>query len=363
MSDFYNPATDASPEDHQSVANEVPDTPTNDPASYGLDDHGDDGPSIDDVIKTTELDDEPAEKTEGEAASREKKEAEPKADAGDKKDSRGSQQEQQEGDRGPQDLTLSDGTVIKGGLERRMFEKAERYFRPQVQQMQTQMQQAQQQVREAQAQVKAYESAHKAMHDLGVTPHEANVSHQLMAAYKKDPVATINYLLTEAKAAGYDVSKIGGPGVDQAAIQRAIDNAVAPFVQDRQKQTQQRELQEQTQREYNAFVSRFPDAEMHGEEIARLMDVANQNGQQLTPDTAYYMLQSYFYRNGYDWSRPLSQQGKTPQQQQRVQTQQPSIPQGRPNQSTRPIEKQIDESSDWEDIIGISMAEAGMGSR
>lgn len=281
-------------------------------------------------------------------------------------------QEQQEQKRtaGPQDLTLNDGTVIRGGPERRLYEKTQK-LENERQQLNSQLQQANEQLQQAQGQVKAYEQAFSGAKELGVSPQEANIGHRLIASYKNDPVGTVNYLLTELKAAGYDTSQIGGSTVDTNAIQRSIERQLQPITSKYREEQQRTEQDQQIDNEVNQFFNRFPDASPHENEIAQIVE-RNPN---MSLDAAYYALREYFARNQLDWSRPLQQnmQGaQQPQggQQPQGQQQQPvsqSIPQGRgSSQASSSVHTQYDpsqsnpESQDWDDIIRGAMRSAGI---
>lgn len=272
-------------------------------------------------------------------------------------DQRSAQQRQQESAGSPQDLRLQDGTVIPGGLPRRLYEQREQ-ARRELSQVQQQTQQMQQQLQAAQAQVQAFERASSAPQQLGLTPQEVHVGHQVIAAFKKDPVATINYLLTEAKAAGHNTDMIGG-GVDTAAIQRIIEQQLAPITNQHRAQQQQEQTNQQAQQQAQQFFNNFPDAQTHENELAQLIS----RDPSLTPETAYYALQNYFLRNGLDWSKPLSeQQGgeQQPQQQQR------SLPGraggGGSNTPSTPFNpnRPNGEIEGWDDIVRGALRESGL---
>lgn len=290
----------------------------------------------------------------------------------DKQGQQGTQEQQQEGKRtaGPQDLTLSDGTVIRGGPERRLYEKSQK-LENEKHQLNNQLQQVNQQLQEAQGQVKAYEQAFSGAKELGVSPQEANIGHRLIASYKNDPVGTVNYLLTELKAAGYDTSQIGGSTVDTNAIQRSIERQLQPITSKYREEQQRTEQDQQVDQEVNRFFNRFPDATPHENEIAQIVE----HNPNMSLDAAYYALREYFARNQLDWSKPLQQNvqgaqnqgGQQPQGQQQQQPVSQSIPQGRgSSQASSSVHTQYDpsqanpESQDWDDIIRGAMRSAGI---
>lgn len=274
--------------------------------------------------------------------------------------------------RGPQDLVLNDGTVIKGGPERRLYEKNQR-TEQQLQRVQGENQQMQQQLQEANGKVQAYEQAFASAKNYGVSPQEADTAHRLIAAYKRDPVGTINYLLTEAKAAGHDTNQIGGAGVDTNAIQRVVAEQLKPLTDRYRAEEQQTQQQQEAEREAQQFFQRYPDAATHEQELSQLLD----RRPDLSPDAAYFALREYYAKNGMDFRYPLSayqqQQGAQGQdatangQSGQPQPAQQSIPTGRGNGAASSAHAAYDptksnsEGQEWDDIIGSAMREAGIG--
>ena len=323
---------------------------------------------VDDVSTQTDETQTPQEGGSGDGATAEGEQGTGGSTGTDQQGQQGTQQ-QEESKRtaGPQDLTLNDGTVIRGGPERRLYEKSQK-LENERQQLNNQLQDANKQLQEAQGQVKAYEQAFSGAKELGVGPQEANIGHRLIASYKKDPVGTVNYLLTELKAAGYDTSQIGGSGVDTNAIQRSIERQLQPITDQYRAQQQKSEQDQKLDAEVNNFFNKFPDAAQHENEIAQLVE----RDPNMSLDAAYYALREYFARNGLNWSAPLSQQGaqQSGQPQGQPQQQQPvsqSIPNGRgtSSQAGAPVHQQYDpsrtsESADWDDIIRGAMRSAGI---
>jgi hypothetical protein len=267
---------------------------------------------------------------------------------------------------GPQDLVLNDGTVIKGGAERRLYEKNQR-IEGQLQQEQQERQRLANELEQARGQMKAYEQAFSSAQQYGISPQEANVGHRIVAAYKKDPVGTINYLLTEAKAAGHDVSAIGGSNVDTAAIQRAIEQKLKPITDQYRAQEEQTQQQREAEQEAQQFFQRYPDAATHENELSRLLE----RNPQMSPDAAYFALREYYARNGLDFRYPLSayqqQRAQGGGQSGGQQTQQPapSVPTGRGGagnsaHTTYDPTKASSGNAEWDDIIGNAMRDAGL---
>jgi len=252
------------------------------------------------------------------------------------------------------DLTLRDGSVIKGGATRRIYQRGLENERlaPQLQEMQTKLQNAEQQVQ-------SYNQAFETIRGSGLNAQESAVAHQLFAEYKKDPARVINHLLTQAKQAGIDVGQVG-QGVDVNAIVNALRQEIAPFRQDREAQEQAREREQQVERQYNDFMSRYPDAKPHEDEIGILLEKRND----LSLDGAYYALRNYYQQRGYDWNLPLADNIARERGAQGNNARNP-VPHGRgsggmqtaPQTHTAPM---ASENETWDNIVGDAMRQSGL---
>jgi len=249
---------------------------------------------------------------------------------------------------GPQDLVDSTGAVIaKGGAERRFYETAQREKK--------RADDATRQFEALSHQLEGFKQASAISTQLGLSPEEAIAGSRIIAAYKEDPVKTIEYLLTQAKAAGHNVETLGGQSVDMAAIKRLIETQLAPLAEDRQKRQAAEQAEAGAQQKYDEFVAKYPDAVIHGDSIARLIE----RDPSLSPDAAYWRLKAIYAENGLDFSKPLSQieteQGATSKPQS-------SLPSGRPRSGA--VAQGMDElasvDTPYEDIIRQGMKEAGI---
>lgn len=163
--------------------------------------------------------------------------------------------------------------------------------------------------------MKAFEDARAIGRDAGLTMEEDALGTRLMVAYKKDPVATIKYLLTQAQEQGKDVSTlVGGQTYDPAPIinsmKQQFADALKPFmflVDERtQTQEQQRandEAAQQAQQEVSEFTEQFPDAMTQDAEIGALMAAQGWSMRE-----AYFALKAHAAENRLDWSKPIGQQ-------------------------------------------------------
>jgi copper oxidase (laccase) domain-containing protein len=223
-----------------------------------------------------------------------------------------------------------------------------------------------------------YEAAEKSnvvAANLKLTPDEYSIGARIMAAYKSDPKKAIAFLISEAQNSGVDVSDLGvsgGGGLTAAAIEQILDNklktVLEPFnfiTADRQQQEQDREATLEADRTVSEFVSAFPDAEIHADSIARIM---NTKPGEIDIEKAYWILNAHAAKLGLDWTKPLVPQinaklGKTPNNDQPANTGRP-LPElnGRPHNDSviERTPRVMGGMSSSSDIVKEAMREAGM---
>lgn len=159
--------------------------------------------------------------------------------------------------------------------------------------------------------VQNYESANELAKREGLSLDEHGAALQMFAQYKKDPVKTLNTLLTLAEQAGRDVSTIrqsSGPAVTdiRAAVQEIVQEAIKPFsfLTEQQKVIQQQNDDlEDVRNQYAEFVEEFPDSIVHTDALARVMRDKN-----ISAREAYYAVRAFAATNGLDWNKPLAEQ-------------------------------------------------------
>ena len=251
--------------------------------------------------------------------------------------------------RGPQDLVDANGNVIaRGGKERRLYETAHKE--------RTRSNDLQQQVTSLQGQLDAVNQAGSVGTQLGLTPEEVTTGAQIMKSYKDNPVETVKYMLPQTQAAGHNVEGI--TGTDVASIKQMIDDAMSPILQDRQTQIDAQTNEAEAQQTYNRFVGSYPDAPVHANSLARLLE----EDQTLSPEAAYFKLKSFYAEKGLDWSKPLEtleQEARQAPQQESTQT----LPQGSANVSNVTDQSAVASiNTPIDDIIRQSMREAGINS-
>ncbi len=262
-------------------------------------------------------------------------------------------QQQRLGSDAEGNLVDGQGNVIaKAGKERRLWERVQRFEHFEVPEMRRQVETLTQQVTQA-------EVLNNVPRQLGLNDEETLQGMRLIASYKKDPVATINYILTEARAAGHNVQGVGQGQVDLAAINRLLDQRLSPLLEDRETQQRQTQADTEAKRQYDDFTTRFPDAVVHEDTIARLLA----RDPTMSPDAAYYQLRLFARENNLNWNQPLQAQIEALQQS----GTQPVIPpmaSGRggnaPVIDTRQAAAVANADADTGDIVKEAMREAGM---
>lgn len=201
-----------------------------------------------------------------------------------------------------QDLVDANGNIIaKAGAERRFYEenvklKRERdIFNSQV------MPKLRQNYDAMLAKVQAYETAMKSMNTGDLTPQDVQTGMDLIRQWKKSPQDTLKFLLTQAKQYGMNIDGIGG--IDTAAINQMLDEKLKPFVQEREANIQRQRIEQQSIKQYNDFIQKYPDAEKHTEELAYLL----RKNPSMSLDAVYYMLRNHYSTKGYDFNTPLAE--------------------------------------------------------
>ena len=261
-----------------------------------------------------------------------------------------------------QDVTFRDGSKITGGAARRMFTKFEKAYN-EAQQLREQTRELEQRAQTAESSSKAYEQAFEQFKQTGMNPNEVQVWSRVGAAYKQDPVKAIQYLVSEAKRSGRDLSALQNMGgtVDTNAISSIIDEKLKPFTERTQQEQQREQARQNAERQINDLVTQYPDARNHFEELDRLL----QHDKSLNLETAYLRFRSWMLERGYDPNRPLKEQV---QQQPQQRQQSPDQTQARARNNPPPIGRRqspaatqmqptyASETDDWDTIINQTLS-------
>lgn len=202
--------------------------------------------------------------------------------------------------------------IVPAGFARRVYEDREK-FRGVVQSQQQQLEAANKQLQEMQI-------VHGLPQKHGLSLADTQYAIEFMGAFKKDPVATIQNLLTQARAAGYNIPTGEGAesSLDMAAINRMLDEKLAPFTSAANQSNQNTGPSPEVVNEYNGFIAKYPDATAHEDAIAHIMTQTGANA-----EVAYWQLREWVVSNSLDWNLPLGPQIQARQTQQ---TQQPAAP-------------------------------------
>lgn len=264
--------------------------------------------------------------------------------------------------RGPKDLTLADGTVVKGGPERRWYEQM-RVARDRASLVESQLSQAQEQLRQSQQKYQTLEATVQQVQ--GMPPRELGIAATIFRDLQRDPVSTLQKLLAEATSKGYNIEGIA-TGVDAAAIERIIEAKLGSSLTAQQGPTDA-QIEAEAQQEANAFFVQFPDAKLHESLIARVLH----DNPSVDLHTAYFGLRENFANRGFDWSRPLEEQLASSGVNEQQQGQQPNangaspgLPNGRPahvpSNDAGGHGVIAHESTSQDDIIKQAMRENGL---
>jgi hypothetical protein len=186
-------------------------------------------------------------------------------------------------------------------MERRIYERAFNDARGRITPVFEKMNK---EVEGLRGQIAAHAEYNSTARELQLNPTEQILGLKLIAAYRKEPQATLNYLLTEAKANGHNVTLGDQHGIDATAISSMIDKKLQPFTEQHRQTEQFNEARTQATSDYNEFIQANPGARVHENEIAELL----QRFPHLSLESAYLRLENWMLTNGYDPSTPLPPQ-------------------------------------------------------
>jgi hypothetical protein len=248
--------------------------------------------------------------------------------------------------------------VAQGGIERRVYEEGQRHARENAQ--------LKQQLQAFQQHVQGTDGVIREAQQLGIGPEQHSVALRVMADFQKDPVRTLEYLVNEVRAKGYNIPFLQQgttPGMDMEAFSRMIDAKLQPFTSQQQLQQRHAQAQAAAKQQLDQFIAENPAVNSNLDVIGEMF-AAQPN---LSLDRAWSLLIQWAATNGLDWRQPLKAQIAARQQQP---TQQQSPAQTRPLPGSRSAGNgaipradangQYSENSSWSDIIRGAMHESGM---
>lgn len=213
------------------------------------------------------------------------------------------QSTKQRGNNNSQDLVDAEGNIIaKAGAERRFYEENVKLKRDKEIFNTKVLPTLKENYNNMLAKVQAYDETFKALRADDLTPDDIQTGLELVRQWKKSPADTMKFLLTQAKSYGINIDGVNS-GVDAAAINQMLDQKLQPFIQEREQREQERQIQEKAKRTYDDFISKYPDAINHTDELAYLYK-KNPN---MSLDAIYYQLRNHYAENGYDFNTPLAE--------------------------------------------------------
>lgn len=219
------------------------------------------------------------------------------------------QSNKSKGNNNSQDLVDENGNVLaKAGAERRFYEENQKLKREKEIFNNKVMPQIKQEYNTMVAKINAYNETFKSMQMGDLSTEDIQLGMELIRQWKQSPKDTINFLLTQAKSYGINIDENGKS--DMAAINQMLDQKLQPFLQERELRDKQIQARQNAENIYNNFMSKYPDAKNHVDEIAYLY---KRNPNQ-SLDAIYFQLQNYYLRNNYDFNTPLAEIQKQKQQ-------------------------------------------------
>ena len=214
------------------------------------------------------------------------------------------------GNNTPQDLVDENGNIIaKAGAERRFYEENVKLKRERENFNQRVLPALRQNYDAMLNKVQAYENTFASMRMGDLSTEDVQLGLELIRQWKKSPKDTMNFLLTQAKRSGIDIDS-GSNTVNMEAINQMLDDKLKPFYQEREAYEEQQRIQAESRNIYNDFVTKYPDAKIHNNELAYLIR-KNPNE---SLDSIYYQLKMHYMQNGYDFNTPLAEILKQKQQ-------------------------------------------------
>lgn len=251
--------------------------------------------------------------------------------------------------------------VATGGIERRIFEGAQRVHRENAQ--------LQQRVTQAEQRLATTTELTRTAETLKLAPQDSVQALTLMSQFLADPVRVLEALVVEVKSKGYAIPFLESgvtPGMDTAAIQRMVDAKMAPITNQQQAASQQQELVSNARATLDGFLDQHPEGQHNLETLAEMI----KGEPSLSLDQAYVKLIKWSAANGFDYSQPLKPQVEAKRNAQQpaantAQTTAPTrsapLPNGRPTNNAAPVEERVvfDENADWMSIIRQAAKESG----
>lgn len=253
-------------------------------------------------------------------------------------------------------LVDAKGNILaRAGSERRLFERSQRQGAVLSEQQNTiqQLTQERDQLNRMIDQPRA----------LGLDMNDLAVGYPIISEFKKNPVEAAKKIVEMVLGMGHNLNEIlgqdAGSSVEMSAIQRMLDQRLAPLNQIEEQRTARIKEQENA-RAAEAAITRFVDehenAGIHLEAIDNL--IGRNRG--MTPERAYFEIRGFAQKHGLDFSKPLAPQIEAvARAQNREQPQRRQSPRniampngrGRPSVQTMQQGESASATDSWGDII------------
>ena len=230
-----------------------------------------------------------------------------------------------------------------------------------IPQYQRRLQEAEQQLTQLRQTNEGVRQYTELMTQYGLKPDEAQIGLQMAAAYRRAPAEFLKSLINTTRANGVDLSSLGvQPGLDPNALNLVLDQKLKPVIDWFNQNQQQAQLEQQAERDLQQFFGQYPDAVMHQNDIAVLMEKMN-----ISNVDAYYQLKMWAQQNQFDWNQPLVPQIEARRNGQQRQGNGSNFPATRrSNNYNQPVNKQdqeqFDVSTSWKDLVRQAAAASGV---
>jgi hypothetical protein len=149
---------------------------------------------------------------------------------------------------------------------------------------------------------------------LGISREDYNAGIQFVAAWNKDPLTICRDLVARTMARGFNATDIlgndAGNSIEMSALRNLVNEMTGPQREREQQIRVENENRTNAERNYNAFMARYPLAAPHTSVIATLM-----RENKITAQEAYHELRYYALENGLDFTQPLGPQIEARQRQ------------------------------------------------
>lgn len=244
--------------------------------------------------------------------------------------------------------------IAQNGFAARMYH-SNRRLKAQLDERTTQLNQVAQQVGEVRALATSIQR-------YGLDNNETAQALDLAGRMKKgDFLGVAKEVLAMVAAQGYNVTDLlgseVGDSIELRAINRMIDERLAPITRQEQARQQQTEAATRGKQQYDQFVAQNDYADVHANDIVQVMQREGVN-----PQTAYNRLLQFATANRLDFSKPLQPQviarmeanRKQPNGQQQQRQQQKPMPNGAATRSGNgafPAQPLASADDDWGSII------------